>query len=113
VRAAVQTWVERHAKINDKMKPEETASHYDRVALWWQKQHMHSAYGVTALEKAIQFPENKSSALDIGCGSSGRFIDVLIRHGCDSGARVEAGDIISRPTFYREIQNRSHEIGQV
>jgi hypothetical protein len=71
MRAVVQTRVERYAKINDKMKPEETASHYDRVALWWQKQHMHSTYGVTALEKAIQFTENKSTALDIGCGSSG------------------------------------------
>jgi trans-aconitate methyltransferase len=63
------------------MRPEETASHYDRVALWWQKQHMRSTYGVTALEKAIQFTENKATALDIGCGSSGRFIDVLIQHG--------------------------------
>jgi SAM-dependent methyltransferase len=81
MRAAVQTRVGRYAKINHKMKPEETASHYDRVALWWQKQHMHSTYGVTALEKAIQFTENKSTALDIGCGSSGRFIDVLIKHG--------------------------------
>jgi len=63
------------------MKPEETGSHYDRIALWWQKQHLHSAYGVAQLERAIKFTENKSTALDIGCGSSGRFIDVLIKNG--------------------------------
>ena len=63
------------------MKPEETASHYDRLALFWQRQHVQSTYGLAALERAIQFTENKSTALDIGCGSSGRFIDVLIRHG--------------------------------
>jgi SAM-dependent methyltransferase len=63
------------------MKPEETGSHYDRIALQWQKQHRYSTYGIPALERAIQFVESKSTALDIGCGSSGRFIDVLIRNG--------------------------------
>src|SRR5690349_12661512 len=63
------------------MKPNETGSHYDKIALWWQEQHLHSTYGVSALERAIKFVERKSTALDIGCGSSGRFIDVLIRHG--------------------------------
>ena len=63
------------------MKPEETASHYDRIADFWQQQHLHSTYGVAALERAIQFTENKSIALDIGCGSSGRFMDVFIKHG--------------------------------
>jgi SAM-dependent methyltransferase len=63
------------------MKPEETGSHYDRIAQSWQKGHVHSTYGITALERAIQFVEHKSIALDIGCGSSGRFIEVLIKHG--------------------------------
>ena len=63
------------------MKPEETGSHYDRIALFWQKQHLNSAYGLAALERAIKFTENKSTALDVGCGSSGRFIEVLIKYG--------------------------------
>ena len=63
------------------MKPEETGSHYDRIALYWQEQHLNSIYGVSALERAIKFTENKSTALDVGCGSSGRFIDVLIKNG--------------------------------
>jgi SAM-dependent methyltransferase len=76
------------------MKPEETGSHYDRIALSWQKQHMHSNYGIAALERAIQFVENKSTALDIGCGSSGRFIEVLLKHGfTPTGADISAGMI--------------------
>lgn len=63
------------------MKPEETGSHYDRIALWWQKHHVHSTYGIAALERAIKFVENKSTALDVGCGSSGRFIEVLLKNG--------------------------------
>jgi SAM-dependent methyltransferase len=63
------------------MKPEVTGSHYDRIALWWQQQHMDSTYGLAALERAIKFVENRSTALDIGCGSSGRFIEVLLKNG--------------------------------
>ncbi len=63
------------------MKPEETGSHYDRIALTWQKQHLDSSYGIAALERAIRFVENKSTALDVGCGSSGRFIEVLTKNG--------------------------------
>src|SRR5689334_17064590 len=63
------------------MKPEETGAHYDRIALWWQQQHLGSSYGVAQLERAIRFTSNRSNALDVGCGSSGRFIDVFSKHG--------------------------------
>jgi SAM-dependent methyltransferase len=63
------------------MKPEETGSRYNRIALWWQQEHLDSTYGIAALERAIRFVENRSTALDIGCGSSGRFIEVLIKSG--------------------------------
>jgi len=63
------------------MKPEETGSHHDQIARWWQEQHRDSTYGLAALQRAINFVENKSTALDIGCGSSGRFIEVLQKHG--------------------------------
>jgi SAM-dependent methyltransferase len=63
------------------MKPEETGLHYDRIASQWQEQQRHSTYGIAALERAIKFVENRSTALDIGCGSSGRFIEALIKNG--------------------------------
>ncbi|MDZ7268489.1 MAG: class I SAM-dependent methyltransferase [candidate division KSB1 bacterium] len=63
------------------MKPEETAARYDRIARFWQQQLWHSSYGLAALERAIPFTRSKTAALDVGCGSSGRFIEVLIRHG--------------------------------
>lgn len=78
-----------------KMKPEETGSHYDRIALWWQKEHLHSTYGIGALEKAIKFTDDKSTALDIGCGSSGRFIDVLIRNGFTPAGLDVSAEMIS------------------
>ena len=63
------------------MKPEETGSHYDRIALWWQQQHVDSIYGITALERAIKFVKTDPARLDVGCGSSGRFIEVFVKNG--------------------------------
>ena len=77
------------------MKPEETGSHYDRIARSWQEQHRDSTYGVSALERAIGFVENKSTALDIGCGSSGRFIEVFMKHGFTPAGVDISGEMIS------------------
>lgn len=63
------------------MYPEDTAARYDRIAQWWQAQHKDSLYGIAQLERAIRFTSKKRLALDIGCGSSGRFIKVLSQHG--------------------------------
>jgi SAM-dependent methyltransferase len=91
------------------MKPEETGSHYDRIAQWWQQQHIDSTYGITALERAIKFVENKSTALDIGCGSRGRFIEILIRNGFTPSGIDISSEMIAlarqrhpKVTFYAE-----------
>ena len=63
------------------MRPEETGSHYDRIAHWWMEKHTDSTYGMAALERAIRFTQIRSAALDVGCGSSGRFIDGFVREG--------------------------------
>jgi 2-polyprenyl-3-methyl-5-hydroxy-6-metoxy-1,4-benzoquinol methylase len=59
------------------MHPEQTATRYDRIARWWQIRHQNSSYGIAQLKRAIQFLRKKDLAIDIGCGSSGRFIKVL------------------------------------
>lgn len=63
------------------MKPEQTALRYDQIAERWQTDLKDSAYGLAALERAIQFATGRGAALDVGCGSSGRFIDTFIRQG--------------------------------
>ncbi len=62
------------------MHPRETAAHYDGVASWYQ-QNIGATYGVAQLERALQFTETKGPALDVGCGSEGRFLRVLIERG--------------------------------
>lgn len=63
------------------MEPKETALHYDQLAAWWQAQHQTSTYGLAALERAITFTSHQGTTLDVGCGSSGRFIGLLQQRG--------------------------------
>jgi SAM-dependent methyltransferase len=71
------------------MHPDDIAVRYDCIAQWWQTQHQNSLYGIAQLERAIRFTSRKQLALDIGCGSSGRFIKILN----EQGFQVEGLDI--------------------
>jgi trans-aconitate methyltransferase len=91
------------------MHPEDTAARYDRIAQWWQTQHQDSLYGVAQLEQAIKFTSKKHLAIDIGCGSSGRFFKVISEHGFQVEGldiSVEMIDLAKKLypniTFYRE-----------
>ncbi len=64
-----------------KMKPEVTGEKYNRIAEWWRQQHEASGYGVEQLRRAVTWVTNRKRALDVGCGSSGRFINELQEHG--------------------------------
>ncbi len=55
------------------MNPQQTGAAYDRIALRWQE-NTHESYGVAQLGRALQFVKNRGRALDVGCGSTGRFL---------------------------------------
>jgi SAM-dependent methyltransferase len=91
------------------MHPEDTAARYDRIAQWWQDRHQDSLYGIAQLERAIRFTPKKQLALDIGCGSSGRFIKVLSEHGFQAEGLDISEEMVELAkqlhpgiTFYRE-----------
>ncbi len=63
------------------MNPNATATQYDKIAQWWQIEHQDSLYGIAQLERAIKFTSGRHSAIDIGCESSGRFINVFTKYG--------------------------------
>jgi len=62
------------------MHTRETAARYDAVASWY-RQNVGADYGVAQLERALKFAGTKGAALDVGCGSEGRFLRVLLDHG--------------------------------
>lgn len=62
------------------MIPSELARSYDEIAHVWLEPHIQTQ-GIAQFERAISFTTHRGHALDIGCGSSPRFLDLLLRHG--------------------------------
>lgn len=73
------------------MTPEQIASSYDQIAQHWDCPEFDHCNGIQQHERALQFLSGCGKALDVGCGSSGRIIDLLLKHGFE----VEGLDISS------------------
>lgn len=71
------------------MEPLETGKKYDGIAEWWRERHRDSGYGVKQFERAVGFAGKGGVALDVGCGSSGRFVEILLK----AGFAVEGLDV--------------------
>ncbi|GAB5536524.1 MAG: hypothetical protein Rubg2KO_27730 [Rubricoccaceae bacterium] len=76
------------------MTPLETGQSYDQIADLWVRDDFDRANGIAQHERALAFlpPEHSHRALDIGCGSSPRILELLMRHGFE----VEGLDISQR-----------------
>jgi SAM-dependent methyltransferase len=59
------------------MNPLEVALSYDRIADRWDSAKFDRSNGIRQHERAIAFATRNGAALDVGCGSSGRLIDLL------------------------------------
>ena len=86
------------------MKPEQIAQNYNNIAKWWQEQHQDSVYGIEQLQRALQFCEHKRSALDVGCGAGGRFIDTLE----SNSFQIQGVDISSEMIALAQAQHPEH-----
>ena len=71
------------------MKPEQIASSYNQIAQHWDCPEFNHANGIEQHERALQFMSGCGRALDVGCGSSGRIIELLLKRGFE----VEGVDI--------------------
>ena len=63
------------------MTPQQTAASYDQLAAHWHGEKFNRENGISQHLRALQFLPGKGSAIDVGCGSSGRIIDLLLSHG--------------------------------
>ena len=71
------------------MTPQETAWSYDQMASHWDGEKFNRKNGIAQHAWALQFSQHKRTAIDIGCGSSGRIIELLL----DAGFTTEGLDI--------------------
>jgi trans-aconitate methyltransferase len=51
------------------------------MAWHWDEEKFNRQNGITQHERALQFSKQKRQAIDIGCGSSGRIIELLLAAG--------------------------------
>ncbi len=63
------------------MKPADIGRAYDQITHRWDDDVFNTENGIAQHKLAIGFAHNKGKALDVGCGSSGRFIELLLSEG--------------------------------
>lgn len=63
------------------MNPIQQASNYDKIAEHWNSNRFNRENGIAQHISALSFALKTRKAIDIGCGSSGRIIDLLLEHG--------------------------------
>ncbi len=94
------------------MEPEAIGRSYDQIARKWQELP-NKSYGIAQFERAIQFVKNRGTALDIGCGSEGRIMDLLLHHGFHpEGLDVSAEMIVLARTRHSSVPFHHAEISQ-
>ena len=63
------------------MDPRQTAANYDLLASHWAREGFIRENGLAQHERAIRLLGKIGRAIDVGCGSSGRIIGLLLGHG--------------------------------
>lgn len=83
------------------MKPADTGQAYDEITHLWERKEFNRSNGVEAHKKALSFIEKSGTALDVGCGCTGRFIDLLF----DAGFQPEGVDISKKMIELAKARN--------
>lgn len=65
------------------MEPSKQADNYDKIADHWASENFNRDNGIEQHKRALQILEKKDKAIDVGCGSSGRIIALLLNDGFD------------------------------
>ncbi|NNF68044.1 MAG: class I SAM-dependent methyltransferase [Gammaproteobacteria bacterium] len=65
------------------MKPKDVGKSYDLIADRWASGDFSMENGIAQHRRAIAFASGRGKALDIGCGSSGRLLELMIESGFD------------------------------
>jgi trans-aconitate methyltransferase len=63
------------------MKPTDVARSYDALAERWARPQFDQSNGIDQHRRALRFSPSLGAALDVGCGASGRFFQLLQAHG--------------------------------
>ena len=71
------------------MNPIDIGKAYNEITHLWESDKFNRNNGIEQHNRAIAFVKNRSFALDVGCGCTGRFIDLLL----EAGFKPEGVDV--------------------
>ncbi len=63
------------------MNPSDIGKAYSQITHLWESESFCRDNGIDQHKRAIAFVKNRGKALDVGCGCTGRFIDLLLKEG--------------------------------
>lgn len=63
------------------MKLSDISKAYNKITHLWEREGFDRENGIAQHKKAIEFVKNRGKALDVGCGSTRRIIDLLKKKG--------------------------------
>ncbi len=63
------------------MSPQDIGKAYNQITHLWESENFNRNNGIDQHKRAIAFVKNRGKALDVGCGCTGRFIDLLLNEG--------------------------------
>lgn len=88
------------------MPPEAIGKAYDTITHLWQSERFNLNNGIDAHKKALQFVKgNTGQALDVGCGCTGRFANLLQ----GAGYRYTGLDVSEKKIELARVQSPSHD----
>ncbi|MFK7861334.1 MAG: trans-aconitate 2-methyltransferase [Granulosicoccus sp.] len=77
------------------MKPSDIGEAYDQITDLWVNDSFDRKNGIAQHKKAMSFVKNRGRALDVGCGCTGRLIDLLLVSGFDPEGVDVSGKMIT------------------
>ncbi len=93
------------------MNPEDIGKAYNQITHLWERDEFNRSNGVNQHERAIAFVKNRDAALDVGCGCTGRFIDLLLSEGFKpEGVDVSKGMITLAQKRHPELKFHHKDI---
>lgn len=93
------------------MNPLDIGKAYDQITHLWDDKNFDRKNGMEQHKKAISFVQNRGYALDIGCGCTGRIIDLLLSKGFETeGIDISSEMIKLAKQKHPQIEFRHQDI---
>ncbi len=95
------------------MNPHDIGKAYDQITHLWDDKVFDRSNGMAQHRRAIKFVAHRGKALDVGCGRTGRFIELLLNEGFSpQGLDISEEMLKLAQQRHPEIRFHQHDVCQ-